>query len=884
MVVRTLVLGTLVRGRLVIQVVPGPRSLGPRGKTFLLSGVLAAWAAGLIIHSGLVGSRGVFSSQPVLLVALTVTFFLTEQYLVNIEFRRQTHSMTFAGVPLAIGILMVPIHELVLARLVGSLAALLLQRIASEKVIYNTCAFCFEAALTGSVVQSWLPPLTHLSPVQVLLLVVVIAAGDQLMSGLVLWVIRIHGGPLTRHDVAEVLVPSAVLSVVATVFGTAIEVLLRGGVLGSMLVVALLAFAIIVYRSYAATKRRHESLETVHGFVAMGVGAESVDELVHQCLGRIRQLLRASGAELILALPTPQEDQPDTVHVLDRRVLRFRVDEDDVITGTTEPLDVTDWLRTKALHHAEPTLVPASTKDGALQKWLAQQRISDALVVPLFDGLDAVGAVTVTDRLGDTATFTQDDLALLQTLISHLAVAVRSTRLVEQLSHDATHDSLTGLSNRAHLSSRIVESVESGADDIAVLLLDLDKFKEVNDVLGHDMGDRLLIVVADRLRQSLPATATIARLGGDEFAVLLTDLGHEACQAATLIAQRALDELIRPVRFDEAVLTPEASIGVAPKGTLRPKDLLRCADTAMYVAKASDAAIAVYHPDMDRGRAERLALVADLRLALDEHPEQFAVVYQPKIDLTSGNTVSAEALVRWNHPGLGVIGPDRFIPLAETSGLISRLTNHVLREALSACASWGRHGCDITVAVNLSPRNVADELLPERISEMLTVAGLEPQRLILEITESSVMEDPDRAVSVLNRLSNMGITVSLDDFGTGYSSLSYLQQLPVRELKIDRSFVLGLGQDNADNTRALIRSITALGENLGLRIVAEGIETPEQLQDVTAAGCHVGQGYLISRPLATTQMLRWIAEHNSSGRRLVGLGGPLVVAPLVVVA
>jgi diguanylate cyclase (GGDEF)-like protein len=802
-----------------------------------------------------------------LLAVLTATFFLAEQSLVSIEFRRQSYSLTFAGVPIAVGILLFPLHELVLARLVGSLAALLLQRISSEKVVYNTSAFIFEAALSATVVHLWLPSSNALSLADAGLLIGCIAAGDQFMSLLVLWVIKVHAGPVTRHEVAEVLISSLILSLVATVFGTAVTLLMRHGLLGDLLVFALLTLAIVIYRSYASTTRRHQSLELVHEFVAKGVGADSLGSLGVQSLTQIRHLLRASKVELVLTNESEHNTYDDVEGTGD--FLLLKVGEEDELSVVRTRSEACDWVRSKALQTGDPTLAPRGVKDVALQRWLQQCGLRDALVVPMSVGSEPLGVITVSDRLGDTATFTNDDLTLLQTLISHLAVAIRSTRLVEKLGHDATHDSLTGLVNRAYLGARISSQLANTSSRIAVLLLDLDKFKEVNDVLGHHVGDRLLTVVAQRLRECLPESATIARLGGDEFAVLLTDLGEDPIATATAIADRAVAALMHPVRFEEALLTPEASIGIAISTGHGSTDLLRHADTAMYVAKSSDQSIAVYQPEMDQGRAQRLALLADLRVAVETHPEQFAVYYQPKIDITSGKVVSAEALVRWSHPSLGIVNPDQFIPLAEATGLIERLTAHVLSTALAECAQWVNSGHDISVAVNLSPRTVAQQDLPALVQRMLSAAGLSPDRLILEITESSVMGEPERTVPVLNRLAADGICLSLDDFGTGYSSLSYLQRLPVRELKIDRSFVAGLTSDDAVSSRALIRSMTALAVNLGLRVVAEGIEEKRQLDELAALGCHVAQGYLISRPLPPSDLHQWLrAHHSGSATRL----------------
>jgi diguanylate cyclase (GGDEF)-like protein len=858
-VVRALVIGSLVLGRLVMTARDAVAGLSPRARTALLSAALALIAA-LISLNSLGGHQApIASGHTVQFIGLTLTFLLAEQYMVDIEFRRQSHSMTFAGVPLAVGIMLLPAHELVAARVIGSLVAFLSQRIGIEKARYNTCAYAFEAAVSASIVQAVAGSPVELDLAAALYALACIALVDQLMSALVLLVIHWHGGRMHRSEIHQVLGQSAVLSVIATLFAAAVCLLLRQGAVGDVLVVLLLTLAILLYRGYATIRRRHQSLAMVHDFVAESVGADSLEDLARHSLSRIRQLLRCATAELLVV----DSESPD-----ESALLKVAATDDEPAVVSHVAAHATDWIRAKALQHGEPTIVARGTKDAAAQKWLVSNEADEALVVPLMMGSRPVGVVTVLDRLGDTVTFAHEDLTLLQTLSSHLSVALRSTRLMVKLSHDATHDSLTALANRAYLSERIAHACGTGRADIAVLLLDLNKFKEVNDVLGHDVGDRLLTVVANRLRHCLPAAATIARLGGDEFAVLLEDLGPEPIETATAHARRAHESLRRPVHFDEAMLAPEASIGVVVGTVARPEDLLRCADTAMYAAKNAGSDVALYRSEMDRGRAERLALVADLRIAVESHPEQFSVFYQPKIDLLTCEVVSAEALLRWNHPTLGIVTPDRFIPLAETSGMIDKLTTQVLAEALATCRSWQDEGFDLRVAVNLSARNFMDATMPDRVADALAHAGVSPDRLILEITEGMVMEDPDRAVPVLRRLSDTGVIISLDDFGTGYSSLSYLQQLPVRELKIDRSFVAGLLGDRRANASALIRTITALGESLDLSVVAEGIESDYQKTALTALGCHVGQGYLISRPLPAKDMREWLTERGRFGRPL----------------
>jgi diguanylate cyclase (GGDEF)-like protein len=858
------VVGVLDLGLVVSSAVHATLTgLSARTRTLLLSFALGSIASAGALHSALATHQLI--SRPVTVVAIAVAFFVAEQHLVNIEFRSQSHSLTFAGVPLALGILLLPVDELVLARLVGSLAALLWQRIAAEKVVYNTAAFCFEAAVSGTLLHSWLPQTGELNLWATAVLLVCIAAVDQLMSLLVLLVIHLHGGRITRPDIAEVLVPAVLLSVVATVFASALYVLIQQGIVGDLLALALVTLAVLIYRSYASTSRRHQSLAVVHDFVTEGVGAETVEQLAPHSLARIRHVLRASTVELRLLDSHADGKQPHQ-----ESLLFLGLGEDDQLTHTdTHTSQSTDWVHSKAFHHGEPTLATHG-HDTAIIRWLDSMNLKDAIVVPLQSGANILGTLTVTDRLGDTATFTGDDLKMLQTLTSHFAVAVSSARLMEELTYEATHDALTGLANRAHLSAQI-RALGSVSSSGAVLLMDLDKFKEVNDVLGHDVGDQLLIVVAQRLRECLPGNATVARLGGDEFAVLLPG-GPDGTPDAAAVAQLAAERILAPVWFAEALLTPEVSIGIATSPAVAAENLLRCADTAMYIAKTRRESVAVYEPSMDSGRAERLALVADLHVALDHAPEQFTLHYQPKIDLATGAVVSAEALVRWHHPALGTLAPDSFIPLAEATGLIDKLTMHIVTAALTECTIWQRRGHAVTVAVNLSARNLANPMVIGHIAQAFSATGAQAEWLILEITESAVMDNPEEAVAALTEIADLGICLSLDDFGTGYSSLSYLQRLPVTELKIDRSFVAGLTANKpARSPAALFRSITALGANLNMRIVAEGIETQAELDAVTTFGCQIGQGYLISHPLAATAFQKWLDDYSTTGRERLHL-------------
>ena len=435
--------------------------------------------------------------------------------------------------------------------------------------------------------------------------------------------------------------------------------------------------------------------------------------------------------------------------------------------------------------------------------------------------------------------------------------------LQEEMEYRALHDTLTGLPNRALLADRFdvaLRSAEAGTV-AGLLLIDLDRFKEINDTFGHHYGDDLLTQVGPRLAQALRAGDTIARLGGDEFAVLLPDVG--SLQNATDLAARLGSALEAPFRINDVDLYVEASIGVVVSGLhgLDSATLLQRADIAMYVAKADNHVIAVYDPESDGNSPARLTLITDLRRALES--DELILHFQPKVSISSGSLVGAEALVRWQHPRRGLVFPDEFIPLAEHTGLIGPLTHYVLDRALAQARVWVDSGDAVPISVNLSARNLLDDGLPDRVAQLLEAHGVPASLLQLEVTESALMSDPERAQSLLERLVVLGVRISIDDFGVGYTSLSQLKTLPVTELKIDKSFVLTMMQDRSN--ALIVNSIVELGHNLGLSIVAEGVESEHAFTALSTYGCDVAQGYLLSRPVPASELDQWRARRHNAG-------------------
>ncbi len=443
-------------------------------------------------------------------------------------------------------------------------------------------------------------------------------------------------------------------------------------------------------------------------------------------------------------------------------------------------------------------------------------------------------------------------------IMQHVEDVTEQRRAEERLQRQAWHDSLTDLPNRARLHERIAAALGDAPDvpaPLALLLLDLDHFKEINDAFGHQCGDALLCGAADRLRGVVRADDTIARLGGDEFAVLLP--GADAA-GAVRVAQAIRAALDEPLTVDGQMLRVGASVGIAlaPTHGADGTTLLRWADVAMYAAKRGRRGQALYEPAQDQHSPERLALIGALRDAIEQGA--LALHYQPQVDLASGRVCGVEALVRWPHPERGLIPPDAFIPLAEQTGLIAPLTEWVLAEAIRQAREWQRAGLLLGVSVNLSMWNLHDPALPDRVVALLRDHGLSPAWLRLELTESALMADTDRTMDVLARLATLGVRLAVDDFGSGYSSLAYLKRLPVDELKIDKGFVREMAANETDG--AIVASTVGLGHALGLRVVAEGIEDRATWELLVGMGCDVAQGYYLSRPLPPDALVRWLRE------------------------
>jgi diguanylate cyclase (GGDEF)-like protein len=810
--------------------------------TILLGALAIDWFA-LNVNEGALRIARV----DVLLLALA--FAWAEVVVLHLESGRNAFSVSLSELPLIVGLFTVPTAGLVLARVVGAgLVLLLVRRQPVTKLVFNVCAIAMEVTLAAWVVSSLggsSQDLTKAAPAA--LLAVVVAAAWQ--STAVIGAITIYNRRLQLDMIRGFVRSSAVEVLACWVGGVILLGALRWDVRTLPFVAALAGALLVGYRGYSQLRQRHHSLALLYDFTRRLTSAtRSSEEQLTDLFHAIGGLLRADTVEMVLV----DEDG------LPRR-LRLSGGAD-VVQLTADDLSVDPWL--ELLEEGEPLVVADTTSDPREQLLLTSRGARDLVLVGLPAASGVRGVLGVANRLGDVATFTKEDGRLLQTVTAQVATAFENSRLVHRLDHESRHDPLTGLANRVYFNDSLDRALAAQPQHVAVLLLDLDRFKEVNDTLGHHLGDLLLQQVAARLREQMRNADLLARLGGDEFAVFLLDGDAESAMAAAGRIGHALSE---PLLLDGISVEVSASIGVAlsPQHGESALTLLQRADVAMYEAKKSHSGAEIYDEALDGYSPRRLAIATELRHAIESG--DLEMHYQAKADARTGRVVAAEALVRWNHREYGLIGPAEFIPVAEQTAQIRDLTQFAIRTAVAECAGWRRSGLELSVAVNVSVRNLLDTQLPDFVRECLILNGLPAEALTLEVTESHIMADAERALGVLRALDAIGIRLSVDDFGTGYSSLAYLRLMPVHEVKIDRSFVTNLASESGDE--AIVRTIVSLAGSLELDVVAEGVEDEATWQMLRELGCTYLQGYHLSRPLPADVFRRWAATRALPGRR-----------------
>lgn len=746
--------------------------------SWIITAPLALLAVACTTLSGLIVDRpiGGWLSAVVLLVLMIVA----SGPVVGVVIRRQSVAVTLTDVPLLLALYFLPPLTVVIIYTLSSLITHLRHRLAAPKLWFNVARAAAGASLGTLVLHAlpltrsaglatWLGLCLAVSMV-ILISISSIAAVHTLLQG---W----QAGRETIRALPSVALTTGI-NVSA---GLIVLTLLQASWWSLVPLAALAAGLTVVYRSYAEFFQQHRTLSGMYE-LSRAISASGQDgTLADALLGRVRALMQAEYATLWLPA---QGRHPEIL-------LTARVDDPGLLDTAPTPLR----LRQKAIEAARPVTVGRGvSSDPEFRTSLAEQGVKDTVIVPLRSGRVMIGTLEVTNRLVDPLHFTQRDVAVLETVAAHAAVALENSRLVDRLRHDANHDALTKLPNRRRVTAAVAEAVKIRApgEVVALLLFDVDRLRQVNESLGHAAGDKVLIEVAKRLQTCVPSSALVGRAGGDEF---LVTLRLESAEAALELAGQLREQIRDEMVFDALSLDVDTAVGVAvhPDHGSDAVTLLQRVDLAATAAKTVPGSVQLYSPALESRSLRRLGLAADLRRALDDG--ELEVYFQPKVTLRDRRLVGVECLARWEHPAHGTVAPDDFVAVAEHTGQLGRLTEFVLRESLRRSRDWSHGERSLAVSVNLAARTLTDQHFPTLVRELLDEYGVPPQRLTLEITEAGVLDGTERPIPILRRLRDLGVRLSVDDFGTGNSSLAQLRRLPVHEVKVDRSFVQGMATD-----------------------------------------------------------------------------------------
>ncbi|HVA07797.1 MAG TPA: bifunctional diguanylate cyclase/phosphodiesterase [Acidimicrobiales bacterium] len=818
---------------------------------YTYSALIGLLAAGLCLVGPLHGLTPIrlLLPQAAMFGIVTALYVVVDRVPVELPFRGTTYALLLTQVPLLFGLAFLSPNILVLASICSSVIAFaILRRQHPTKVVYNVAAYAFATALAATLFRELLGTR---SPVSLLgwAAAAVAVMAHEVSTSLTLRGITLLSGQRAKQRTGNILM--AILAM----FTAAGLCLALGFVDAAWLnpwttlpLVVVAGLIIVAFKGYARLRIRFLSLQHLYDFsqsmstANLEPSSMSVDVLKEVCT-----VLRARRAEMILAEPSG---------------IPRRITFDDGGPSGIEPINLDDSsFVTQAITTGKASLHNSATQDGTESVDPVAGDYQDAMVAPLMNQHTAIGAIIAIDRDEELDSFDEDDLRLFETLVAHASTSLERARLVEELryevdskSHQATHDMLTGLPNRILFLTRAAAALnESGG--VAIVLLDIDRFKDVNDTLGHAIGDRLLCEIAERLLRAVSGRATVARLGGDEFALVISDVADS--ERAIEIVHELNVEMQRPIKMDGLTLAVTASAGVAmaPAHGDDVALLLQRADIAMYLAKERRSTVEVYSVEHDQSMQRWLMLGGLLTHALEAGTE-LSLMYQPIGDVQSREIAYVEALCRWNHPVEGFIPPEEFIGIAEQMGLIPQITDFVLNEGCAQLARWREAGITIGLAVNVSGREFADINLVDRVETFLRRYDIPAHLLTLEVTETEIMADLGAATKVLYELSARGIKLGIDDYGTGYSSLQYLHTLPVNELKIDRSFVTNL--PNEASNRIIVRSSIQMAHSLGLYVIAEGAEDELTCAILAEAECDFIQGYYLSKPQKADDLQDWI--------------------------
>jgi diguanylate cyclase (GGDEF)-like protein len=822
------------------------RELGLEAKIWLLTGVVAMAAAGAYLT--LVQPLGTGPSEldvPWWLVA--AGFAAAERWVVHLHFRRSTHSLSLGELPLVCGLLFLPAHELVIAGLVGSSVALAFDReIPTFKAFFNLAQFTLGTCVALFVVEGFVTLRDPLDPIVWLAVFGAVSAATLVADICVGAAVTIAEGRLEPQQRIDMLLTNWTVALSNTCLALAIAAVVTARPEGGLLLVPPTVLLMAAYRAYLSERRRNSELEFLYEATrTLSRSSEIVPEL-EALLARTAAAFRVGAVDLVLFSAEPN------------RSARSSLDRDGE-RRMLEPLDepLAESMRALAAGLTGPVEIERIFDTGQ-PEYFRSRGMENGVVAPLHGEAGCVGLFSIAGRESVDRSFSDEDLRLLETLTGNVTVALQYDRLEQavrqleslqqELERKALYDSLTQLANRSLFHNRLEHALQSRRPGVCVLLLDIDEFKAINDSHGHHAGDELLRAVADRLRGCLREGDTAARLGGDEFALLLDRSGGEI--DAVTVAKRLLEDFDKRIDVAGERVRVHVSIGIAvgAPGKDAPDEMLRRADVALYEAKRRGKnQYRIFHPSMRDALRKRRTLAFELERAVSA--EELSVVYQPVVSLADCRPVALEALVRWNHPERGLVPPSEFIAFAEETGAVVEIGAIVLERVVEQAARLR-----MPIHANVCAPELIDPGFLDRLDALVDIHELPPELLVFELTERAFVGDDPVPLAVLEALHQRGMGVAVDDFGTGYSSLAYLSKLPVDTMKIPKQFI-----DEVTGSRehhALARAVIELGSALDLKVIAEGIETPEQIAALRAFGCDLGQGFFYAMPSDADMALR----------------------------
>ncbi|MBV9526468.1 MAG: EAL domain-containing protein [Candidatus Dormibacteraeota bacterium] len=830
--------------------------VGRPGRVQMMTVVLCAAAVAMVaLVAAFPGRARPFTIPWFVLAPL---FCASEVCVVHIQFRREAHSFSMSEVPLVVGLFFTPPLGVVLGTAVGTGLALAVWRRQSPlKLAFNLGNFTLGTAVSVAIFSAIAPASDPVGTLGCLAALAALTATGLVQTTVIIAAIFLSDGRIERSGVLSTFGFAMLGTVVNSSLALVGVALLWFHPEVAWLLVVPTIGIVLAYRSYISEHGKRNQVGFLYESSRQLQRTTEVDEALINLLNGARETFRAEMAEITIF---PTRDNETVV----RTSVSANGDKErmhPVTLGEDELCFVADIVK------RAPIILERRTNDTEKRQYLEARRLRDGMVAVLRGETRLLGIMLIGNRLGEVSTFDEEDLRLFEMLAAHTGTALEKgrlehslaqlTELQHQLSHQAFHDSLTGMANRLLFRTRVSDALARTGQHVAVLFVDLDDFKTINDSLGHAVGDQLLCAVAERVSECLRPGDIAARLGGDEFALLLE--GVSDGRAAIAVADRIVERLREPFLIGEEEILAHASIGIVTDvaGERSTEELLRNADEAMYMAKSlGKGRWETFAPSMHAAVRRRHELKADLHRTLERG--ELGVEYQPIVELSTGRIVAAEALLRWAHPRRGMIAPSEFISLAEETGLIAPIGRWVLERACSEVMAWQQPGQAVSVAVNLSARQLQRGDFADDVRGILERTGADPRLLILEVTESIAVDEEQGITECLAQLRSLGIRIALDDFGTGHSSLSRLRDFPIDILKIDKSFTTALGPPG--DVTGLSQAVFRFGHSLGLTVIAEGVDDPEQLHSLHAFSCEWAQGFHFSNALPPDQMRAILAR------------------------